>query len=379
MIISDKRYGALKTLGERKACFHVWRDRKAKLEREEKKRKEREAKEAFKQMLEESGKINGRSRYKHAERMFKDDPRWSALDGYREKEDALNEVVAEKARQEREEEEARRKKAMTEFKELLKSVDWITPSSKWRNVDEKLRDEEKAQQLNKEDRLEVYTEYIRELESAEEERKQMEREQKRHQERKNREEFMRFLKEKLDAGEITTKTRWRSFAKQIQEQPEYEAINANESGSRPRELFEDVQDELENELEHYRGPVYEALGGEGSPSDYSSFSSRVRQTLDIPEAHLKSIWEEEFAPRQEAGVEEAEEGEEGDHKSRDKRKSKRKHRRNKRKSRSHSPEEGKRRKKERRTHHGEASHGREADHDPHDSEESGEIKEGEAE
>lgn len=301
MIITDKRYGALRALGERRACFYEWRDQKAKEEREERKRRKQNAREQLKSLLETSDSISGKTTYKDVKRMFGSEEAWQDLEAVADRQSVIDEVVAERARKEREEQETEKKQAMEAYKALIQSCDWIVPGTAWRKVDAALQEYPESKALRKEHRLEAFVEYARELERKEEERREAEREQRRERDRQNRNDFVKLLEKKKAEGAFTTKTRWRSFERTIRDEPAYDAIASNREGSRPRELFEDAKEQLEAEVASYRDSV-EAVVKQMStlPDEFDRFAEHVQKECGIPSAHLKSLWEEAYAPWTEA-------------------------------------------------------------------------------
>uniref|UniRef100_A0A2P2KES2 Pre-mRNA-processing protein 40A n=1 Tax=Rhizophora mucronata TaxID=61149 RepID=A0A2P2KES2_RHIMU len=64
VIINDRRYGALRTLGERKQVFNEFLGQKKKQETEERRIKQKKAREEFKNMLEESTELTSSTRWR---------------------------------------------------------------------------------------------------------------------------------------------------------------------------------------------------------------------------------------------------------------------------------------------------------------------------
>lgn len=59
-------------------------------------------------------------------------------------------------------------------------------------------------------------------------------------ERKNRDAFRVLLQRHRDEGTINVHTRWKEYQPLVEDSEEYLAVKKNASGSRPRELFEDL-------------------------------------------------------------------------------------------------------------------------------------------
>ena len=157
----------------------------------------------------------------------------------------------------------------------------------------------------------VLQEYVRDLEREEEEQRKMQKvhqilsifvifvfyiftlgfmniqEQLRRVERKNRDEFRKLMEEHVAAGVLTAKTHWRDYftqvlgdcvlpsqyeisslicrsssfdlhficSLQVKDLSPYLAISSNTSGATPKDLFEDVTEELEKQVSFFSPPV----------------------------------------------------------------------------------------------------------------------------
>ncbi|XP_047983352.1 pre-mRNA-processing protein 40A-like [Salvia hispanica] len=80
VIINDKRYGALKTLGKRKQVFNEYLMQRKKIEAEKIRLMQRKTMEVFMKMLEESQELTASTYWSKALTMFGDDKRFKALD-----------------------------------------------------------------------------------------------------------------------------------------------------------------------------------------------------------------------------------------------------------------------------------------------------------
>jgi len=85
------------------------------------------------------------------------------------------------------------------------------------------------------DRLMIFTEHVINLEKIENEEK---RKNKRLQERRNREAFRDLLKEHIARGDLSHKTKWKSFLEANKNDERFLNL-ITQHGSTPRELFED--------------------------------------------------------------------------------------------------------------------------------------------
>lgn len=71
-----RRYSALKSLGEKKACFNEYQQQRKNEEVTEKRQRLKRAREDFTTMLEETPNLRSSTRYSMAASMLQDDPRW---------------------------------------------------------------------------------------------------------------------------------------------------------------------------------------------------------------------------------------------------------------------------------------------------------------
>eukprot|EP00775_Hariotina_reticulata_P012499 gene12499-12634_t len=258
LIVNDPRYGALKSLGEKKSAFNEYCTARRAAEREEARRRQVAAKEAFMTLLDETVELEPGDSYDRAARLLNHDGRWKEI----ESESLRRELVRDHmdALKRKKADEAKRKQdaAVAGFKELLERST-LKPSSTWRKVAAKLQDEEAYEAVDRLTRLEVFQAHIRHLEEQEKQEKEREKEAKRRKERKNRDIFREVLQQHRDEGRIAVRTRWKEYLPAVEDMPQYIAVKKNTSGSRPRELFEDLILELEEEFDKARPLLKEAL------------------------------------------------------------------------------------------------------------------------
>jgi len=299
VIAGDKRYGGLKTVSERKKCFEEWTHAQRRVEEEEDRKAFQRAREAFLTMLDQCAELKKTPRFSVAMSLLEHDSRWRAVKDLRDREDIFEDWLDVLSRREHEERKARRKGDLDAFKQLLEDTPWITSLTEWRRVYEKLQDHPRCKVLEKLDCLEVFQAHVRGLEAREAERQKAEREQERQEERKRREAFMELLAGARARGEITVVTKWRDYLKTIEGQEAYQAVLRNKRGSRPRELFEEVQDELDDEVDRAKRDVREYLKGQGKRvepgtgwEEFLAMTSGFKPEEEIPEKSQKIIWEE---------------------------------------------------------------------------------------
>ncbi|KAG6789691.1 hypothetical protein POTOM_005810 [Populus tomentosa] len=243
VIINDKRYGALKTLGERKQAFNEFLGQKRKQEAEERRIKQKKAREEFKNMLEESKELTASIRLSKAVTLFENDERFKAVERERDRRDLIE----------------------TYLQELEEKA-----STQWRKVQDRLEADERCSSLEKIDRIEIFQDYLHDLEKEEEEQRKIHKEELRKAERKNRDEFRKLLEEHVAAGTLTAKTNWRDYHLKVKDLPAYVAVASNNSGSTPKDLFEDVAEELQKQ--------------------YHEDKTRIKDVVKLKKVPLASTW-----------------------------------------------------------------------------------------
>ncbi|KAI3760721.1 hypothetical protein L1987_51120 [Smallanthus sonchifolius] len=259
VIINDKRYGALKAHGERKQAFNEYIMQRKKLEAEERRLKQRKAKEEFTKMLEESKELTSSMRWSKAMALFEDDERYKAVDRPSDREDLFQNYLVDLQKKERAKAQEEQRQSRLEYRQFLETCGLIKVDTQWRKVQDRLEDDERCSRLEKIDRLEIFQEYIRDLEKEEDEQRKIKKEHIKRVERKNRDEFRKMLEEHVTSGTLTAKTQWRDYCQKVKESVAYQAVASNTSGSTPRDLFEDVVEELEKRYHEDKTRVKDSL------------------------------------------------------------------------------------------------------------------------
>ncbi|PON65555.1 WW domain containing protein [Parasponia andersonii] len=298
-IINDKRYGALRTLGERKQAFNEYLGQRKKLEAEERRMRQKKAREEFTKMLEDSKELTSSTRWSKAVTMFENDERFKAVERARDKEDLFESYIVELERKEKEKAAEEHRQNVAEYRKFLESCDFIKVNSQWRKVQDRLEDDERYLLLEKLDRLLIFQDYIRDLEKEEEEQKKIQKEHLRRVERKNRDEFRKLMEEHIDAGTLTARTHWRDYCLKVKDLPQYQAVASNTSGSTPKELFEDVIEELEKQYHEDKARVKDALKlgkvSIASTWTFDDFKAAILEDIVSPpvsDLNLKLVYEE---------------------------------------------------------------------------------------
>ncbi|PON86839.1 WW domain containing protein [Trema orientale] len=259
VIITDKRYGALKTLGERKQAFNEFLSQRKKMDAEEKRSKQKKAREEFKKMLEESTELTSSARWSKVESLFENDERFKAVERDRDRRELFENHVEGLQKMERAKALEEHKRNIMEYRQFLESCDFIKANSQWRKLQDRLEADERCSRLEKIDRVDVFQEYIHDLEKEEEEQRKIQKEELRKAERKNRDEFRKLMEDHVAEGILTAKTHWRDYCMKVKDLPAYLAVASNTSGSTAKDLFEDAAEELEKQYHDDRTRIKDAV------------------------------------------------------------------------------------------------------------------------
>nr|XP_043636190.1 pre-mRNA-processing protein 40A isoform X3 [Erigeron canadensis] len=259
VIINDKRYGALKALGERKQAFNEYLMQRKKLETEERRLRQRKAKEEFTKMLEESKELTSSMRWSKAMAIFEDDERYKAVDRAGDREDLFQNYMVDLQKKERARAQEEQRQYRLEYRQFLETCGFIKVDTQWRKVQDRLEDDERCTRLEKIDRLEIFQEYIRDLEKEEDEQRKLKKEHIKRAERKNRDMFRKLMDEHVISGMLNAKTQWCDYCQEVKASVAYEAVASNTSGSTPRDLFEDLVEELDKKYHEDKTRVKDAI------------------------------------------------------------------------------------------------------------------------
>ncbi|XP_013592190.1 PREDICTED: pre-mRNA-processing protein 40A isoform X1 [Brassica oleracea var. oleracea] len=299
VIVHDKRYGALRTLGERKQAFNEYLGQRKKVEAEERRWRQKKAREEFVKMLEECEELSSSMKWSKALSLFENDERFKAVDRPRDREDLFDNYIVELERKEREKAVAEHRQKMAEYRKFLETCDYIKASTQWRKIQDRLEDDERCSCLEKIDRLIGFEDYINDLEKEEEELKRVEKEHVRRAERKNRDAFRTLLEEHVAAGILTAKTYWLEYCIEVRDLPQYQAVASNLSGSTPKDLFEEITEELEKQYHEDKSRVKDAMKSRKvsmvSSWVFEDFKSALSEDLSsqpISDINLKLIYNE---------------------------------------------------------------------------------------
>ena len=286
LVINNPTYRVIKTLSERKSTFEGWRDTRREVVEEAKRKEQRQRKIDFVTMLKGCAELTSRTRFRAVVGLFEQDPRWAALDDELEREELFEEYALSLERKEQQERRNKRKERLAAFRELL-VASGVGVRSQWRRVQHQVEADPAYLALDKIDRLAVFEELVRELEAADEQERHAAKEATRRRERKQRDAFRALLLRMQREGTLSPKSRWEDILPHVKLTDEYRGA-AEQSGSTPAELFEDVVEAVDAEYSAHRRRIKASLGSCG-------FEIEISTTLEQLDAALRAADEEEGA------------------------------------------------------------------------------------
>mmetsp|Transcript_66980 Transcript_66980/g.160456 ORF Transcript_66980/g.160456 Transcript_66980/m.160456 type:complete len:583 (-) Transcript_66980:105-1853(-) len=292
-IQEDPRFNALPSAGERKQFFAEWLTQTKKREKEEERDKKKRAKDDYLAALTEWKDLKVNSRYRDAAEALMDKEFWPLIDED-ERDELFQDFMDEHEKKTKEERRKKRKEFVEKVKKVYDEKSEITVTSRWREVQDLLRDNESFRWLSKLEALTSWEEWVLDQEKKEIEEK---RKVKYRQERLNRDACRDLLREQQIKGRINMTTHWSSVAKKIVDDPRYEKL-IGQPGSTPHDLFDDLIDELNEKYKEDRAKIKKMAKAKGlivtSSSTYEWFHEQLKAEegyVDIPEEHRKMMFE----------------------------------------------------------------------------------------
>ncbi|VDB84826.1 unnamed protein product [Peniophora sp. CBMAI 1063] len=252
-IITDPLYKALNTLAEKKATWQKYTENLKAKEQEEREARLAKTRPALRNMLKGNPAVFAYTTFPTADRLFAQHPIWQQARVEAERRLIFEEYVQELKDREVQEARAARQRAAGKLVALFKSLD-VDVLTRWRTAHGMVREAEEyksdpeLQSLPSLDILLAFEDYSRVMEREFENhmrRKQME---KTRAERKAREGFKELLKELKDAGKIAARAKWKDVYPLFMDDERYNNL-LGKPGSNPIELFWDVVDELDQQLD----------------------------------------------------------------------------------------------------------------------------------
>jgi len=301
VIQEDRRFGALTTAGERKQVFAEYVTQTKKREKEQEREKRKQAKDDFVQALHDWKDLQLTSRYKDAAEAFVDQEFFKLIDES-ERDELFQDFMDEHEKKVREDRRKQRKEYVEKVKSIYDENSEISVLSRWREVQEALRENETFRWLTKLEALTSWEEWVLDREAKEVEAKGT---AKFRHERAARDAFRELMREANVEGKLAIGASWRDFVKTCEGESRY--LNMiGISGSTPHDLFEDFSEELDEKYKEDRAKVKKLAKAKGlvvsSASTIDWFSEELKDEdgfLAIPEAHRSMVFDSLLAKAKE--------------------------------------------------------------------------------
>eukprot|EP01127_Copromyxa_protea_P002338 TRINITY_DN1222_c0_g1_i11.p1 TRINITY_DN1222_c0_g1~~TRINITY_DN1222_c0_g1_i11.p1 ORF type:complete len:729 (+),score=141.56 TRINITY_DN1222_c0_g1_i11:35-2221(+) len=242
-------WSALK-LSEKKKAFQALVAVLKVEEREEAKRKEQQNRDDFIKALFDCPEMYPGTSFREAMALISADARYLGVSSDREREKLFNDFWDLKEKRDREEQRQQRRQAQEKWREYVHNHPKITLDTQWRTFREESKDLEVFQAVDSLDSLNIFMDYIKELEKKEAEEFNLKKIENKRKSRAVRNQFRELLEEHLKDGKIGIKTKWKQFRESIMTEERYLNLLGEEiDGSTPAELFYDVIADLEEKYE----------------------------------------------------------------------------------------------------------------------------------
>ncbi|CAJ1328212.1 unnamed protein product [Effrenium voratum] len=293
LIQEDRRFSALTAAGERKQAFAEYITQSKKREKEEEREKRKRSKDDFIDALTAWKDLKLTTRYKDAAEHFYNEE-WFKLLEEEERVEVFDDYMDEHEKKTKEDRRKQRKEYVEKVKEAYSNHEKLSVTSRWRDAQDALRDNEYFKWLSKLEALTSWEEWVLETEKAELKDKTK---AKYRTERKNRDAFRELLKEHGDKGKIATSSFWGDYAEKVVKDDRYIALIA-QPGSTPHDLFDDFLEELQDKFNQDKTKLKKLAKSKGmvitASSTWEWFQGELKGEAvfnDIAEEHRKSMFE----------------------------------------------------------------------------------------
>lgn len=262
-IIKDPQYRALKDPRDRKTAFEKYAVEVRMQEKDRAKERFAKLRADFNTMLKRHPEIKYYSRWRTIRPIIEGETIFRSTNDDNERRQLFEEYVSELRKEHVEQEAVKRKAAMDELMNIMKSLD-LEPYTRWSEAqsiiqsNETVQSDTKFKSLSKSDILTAFENHIKALERTFNDARQQNKAVKQRKERHAREQFIELLKELRSHGKIKAGSKWMNVRPLIQEDPRYLGMLGN-AGSSPLDLFWDVLEEEERSLRGPRNDVLDVL------------------------------------------------------------------------------------------------------------------------
>ncbi|KIJ61963.1 hypothetical protein HYDPIDRAFT_176733 [Hydnomerulius pinastri MD-312] len=278
-IITDPLYKALNTLAEKKAAWQKFTDGLRAKEEEEREARLSKLRPAIRNMLKGNPNVFHYTTFSTADKLFSQHPIWQQSKIEAERKLVFEEYVAELKQRDVQETRAARSRSIGKIVTLFKDlgVDVLT---RWRKAHEMVLDSEEwkndseLRKLPTLDILLAFEDYSRVKEREFEEQMRRAQVEKTRTERKAREGFKTLLHELINAGKIKARTKWRQVYPSFASDERYLNL-LGKPGSNPLELFWDIVDQLDQQLDAMIASAEESVRKVEAPNEAPEEAAKI--------------------------------------------------------------------------------------------------------
>ncbi|GJJ11302.1 hypothetical protein Clacol_005534 [Clathrus columnatus] len=252
-IVTDPLYKSFNTLAERKAAWQKFVDSLKQKEVEEKEARLAKLRPALRNMLKGNPNVFHYTTFATADRLFAQHPIWQQAKIESERKLVFEEYVAELKQREVQESREIRARSVTKVVALFKQLE-VDVMTRWRQAHNMLLDsiewkhDAELKKLPDLDVLLAFEDYSRVKEREFEEQLRKTQIEKARRERKAREAFKALLENLVREKRIRARTKWKQIYPLFSSDSAYLDM-LGKPGSTPLELFWDVVDDLDQQLD----------------------------------------------------------------------------------------------------------------------------------
>lgn len=293
VIQDERRFNALTTAGERKQVFTEFVTQKKKRDKEEEREKRKRAKDEFVQAFNSWKDLKVTSRYRDAAEALCDEECFKLIDE-EERDELFQDFMDEYEKKVKEERRAKRKDLVEKIKKVYDENSDIIVCSRWREVQDILRDNDIFRWFSKLEALTSWEEWVKDREKIEID--QRAKAKFRH-ERMARDAFRDLLGAYHKMGKLKVTSLWRDFVGLIADDQRFTSM-IGMSGTTPHDLFDDFIEELNERYKEDRARIKKFAKAKGvvvtSTSTYEWFNEQLKGEegfLQMAEVHRTMVFD----------------------------------------------------------------------------------------
>ncbi|KAG6890015.1 hypothetical protein C0992_003360 [Termitomyces sp. T32_za158] len=262
-IITDPLYKALNTLAEKKAAWEKFTTALKAKEQEEKEARLGKLRPAIRNMLKGNPSVFHYTTFGTADKLFSQHPIWQQARIESERRLIFEEYVAELKSRDVQASRASRSRSVAKVVNLFKQLN-VDVLTRWRTAhnlvldSQEWNEDSELRKLPTLDILLAFEDYSRVREREYEDQMRKAQVEKTRKERKARESFKELLQNLVNSGKISARSKWKEVYPIFSDDERYLSMLGN-PGSNPLELFWDVVDALDQELDRKIAVVEAAI------------------------------------------------------------------------------------------------------------------------